>query len=159
MQVVCMKVVTNSSVASPKFFWEGQILWLKTSNGILFGHCLSKHQMVRYVRNLRWMFPLPPWLRLWLQEKNEKERTALSWCSIFQTKSSQQRKTARHCRTLRKSNIVSVGCYVWLLSTRLPANRDCWLKLYMPVLGKSAGTVSHEFYWEKSVYVGLTSYG
>ena len=129
MQAVCMKVVTSSSVASPKFFWEGQILWLKSSNGILFGHCLSKHKMTRYVRNLGGMVQWPPWLRLWLQENNEKERTVLSWCSILQTKSSQQRKAARHCRTPTKSNIVSIGCYVWLLSTRLPTNRDCLLKL------------------------------
>jgi len=45
--------------------------------------------MTRYVRNLRGVVHLPPWLRLWLQEKNKKERTVLSWCSIFQTKSSQ----------------------------------------------------------------------
>jgi len=155
MQVVCMKVVTNSSVAIPKFFWEGQILWLKASNGILFGHCLSKHKMARYVRNLGGMVPLPPWLRLWLQEQNENERTVLSWYSIFQTKSSQQRKTARHCRTPTKSNIVSIGCYVCLLSTRLPANRDCLLKLYTPMLGKSARTVSREFYLEKVSTLGL----
>jgi len=30
------------------------------------------------------------------------------------TKSSQQRKTARHCKTPMKSNIVSIGSYVWL---------------------------------------------
>jgi len=29
-------------------------------------------------------------------------------------KSSQQRKTARHCKTPMKSNIVSVRSYVWL---------------------------------------------
>jgi len=50
----------------------------KASNGILFGHCLSKHKITRYVRNLSGMIHLPPWLRLWLQEKNEKERTVLS---------------------------------------------------------------------------------
>ena len=154
-----MKVVTSSSVASQTFFWEGQILWIKASNGILFGHCLSKHKMRRYVRNLGRMVPLPAWLRLWFQEKNEKERTVLSWFSIFQAKSSQQRRTARHCRTPMKSNIVSIGCYVWLLSTRLPASRDCLLKLYTPMLGKSSRTVSREFYLEKRVYVGLTSYG
>jgi len=49
------------------------------------------------------------------------------------TKSLQQRKTARHCRTPMKSNIVSIGCYDWLLATRLTANRDCLLKLYMLV--------------------------
>ena len=31
----------------------------------------------RYVRNVGGMVPLPPWLRLWLEEKNEKE-TVLS---------------------------------------------------------------------------------
>jgi len=32
-----------------------------------------------------------------------------------------------------KSNVVSIGCYIWLLPTtgRLPENRDCLLKLYM----------------------------
>ena len=36
---------------------------------------------------------------------------------------------------------------------------DCLLKLYTPMLGKLTRTVSREFYLEKSVYVGLTSYG
>jgi len=49
-----------------------------TSNGVLFGHCLSKHKMTTHARNLGGMVPLPPWLRLWLQEKNEKERTVLT---------------------------------------------------------------------------------
>jgi len=66
--------------------------------------------MTRYVRNLGGTVPLPPWLRLWLQETNETERTVLTWRSIFQTKSSQQRKTARYCRTPTKNNIVSIGC-------------------------------------------------
>ena len=30
------------------------------------------------------------------------------------TKSSQQRKTARDCKTPMKRNIVSIGSYVWL---------------------------------------------
>jgi len=30
------------------------------------------------------------------------------------TKSSQQRKTARHCKTPLKSNIVSIESYAWL---------------------------------------------
>jgi len=72
-------------------------------------------------------------------------------------KARKQRKTARHCRTQTKSNIVSIGCYVWLLSTRLPAKRDCLLKLYTPMLGKSARTVSCVFYLEKRVYIGLSS--
>ena len=98
-------------VASPKFFGR---------------HCLSKHKMTRYVRNLRGMVHLPSWLRLWLQEKNEKERTVLPWCSVFQTKSSQQRKTARHCGTPMKSNIVSIGCYVWLLLDYPQTEIACW---------------------------------
>jgi len=56
-----------------------------------------------------------------------------------------------------KSNIISIGCYVWLLPTRLLANRDYLLKLCK--LAKVARTVSHEFYLEKRVYIGFTSYG
>jgi len=67
--------------------------------------------------------------------------------------------TPRHCKMPTKSNIVSIFCYVWLLPTRLPANRNGWLKLYMPMLVKSARTVSREFDLEKSVFIGLTSYG
>jgi len=52
-------------------------------------------------------------------------------------------------------------CQYWILSlvvfARFLANRDCLLKLYMLV--KSARTLSREFYWEKRVYMGLTSYG
>jgi len=55
-----------------------------------------------------------------------------------------------------KSNILNIGCYVWLLPTRLLANTDCLLKLYMLV--KSARTVSREFCMEKRVYIGRTSY-
>ena len=47
------------------------------------------------------------------------------------TSSSQQRKTVRHYKTPIKSNIVGIGCYVWLLPTRLPGNRDCLFKLYI----------------------------
>jgi len=56
-------------------------------------------------------------------------------------------------------------CQYWmlrlvvLLPARLPANRDCLLKLYASMLVKSARTVSCEFYLEKRVYIGLTSYG
>jgi len=48
---------------------------------------------------------------------------------------------------------------VVLLPTRLPANRDSLLKLYTPVLVKSARRVSREFYLEKRVYIELTSCG
>jgi len=43
--------------------------------------------------------------------------------------------------------------YVWLLPTRLLANRDCLLKLYKLV--KSARTVSREFDLEKRVCIAL----
>jgi len=56
-----------------------------------------------------------------------------------------------------KSNIVSIGWYVWLLPTRLLSNRGCLLKLYK--LFKSAGTVSREFCLKKRVYTGLISFG
>jgi len=46
------------------------------------------------------------------------------------TKSLQQRKTARHCKTDEKQY-----CQYWILRlvvfTRFPASRDCLLKLYM----------------------------
>jgi len=45
------------------------------------------------------------------------------------TKSSKKRKTTRHCRAPMKMNMVSIGFFVWLLPTKLPANRDCLLKL------------------------------
>jgi len=64
------------------------------------------------------------------------------------TKTSQQRKTARHCKTLIKSNIVSIGSSVCFFFTKFRANRDCLLKLCMLV--KSARTVSREFYREKT---------
>jgi len=52
-----------------------------------------------------------------------------------------------------KNNIVSIGSYVWLFLLDFAQTE----KLYMLV--KSARTVSRELYWEKRVYIGLTSYG
>ena len=54
-------------------------------------------------------------------------------------------------QTPMKRNIVRIGCYAWLLPTRLPAKRDCLLKVCMLV--KSARTVSREFHLEKHVYI------
>jgi len=43
------------------------------------------------------------------------------------TKISQQRKTARHCETLMKINIVSIGSYVWLFLQYFPQTEfACW---------------------------------
>jgi len=50
------------------------------------------------------------------------------------TKSSQQRKIARDYKTRMKSNIVSIGFYVWLFLTRFPANRNCLFQLYIRCL-------------------------
>jgi len=73
------------------------------------------------------------------------------------TKSWQQRKTARHCKTPMNSKIVSIGSYVLLFLTRFPVNRDCLLKL--KIIVKSARRVSCELHWEKRVFIGLTSCG
>jgi len=48
---------------------------------------------------------------------------------IFNFHEQKERKTARHCSNPMKNNIVSIRCYFGLLPTRLPANRDCLLKL------------------------------
>jgi len=48
-----------------------------------------------------------------------------------------------------KSNFVSIGCYVRLLPTRLPVNRDCSVNLYMLV--KSTRTVT----WKNVSTLGL----
>jgi len=88
------------------------------------------------------------------KERKRKNSTYLMF-NLPLTKSSQQRKTARHCKTSMKSNIVSIGCYICLLPTRLPGNRDCLLKICNSV--KSARTVSREFYMKKRVYITLNS--
>jgi len=54
-----------------------------------------------------------------------------------------------------KSNVVSIGYYVWLLPTCRLSAINCLLKLY--VLVKSTRTVSREFYLETRVYIGFTS--
>ena len=152
MQVVCMTVVTSSNVASPKFS-GAKHFWFVQGTA-----CQStKWQDILEIWKGPW--PPSPLAMPMVTRKKWKERTVAYLPDVQSStdKSSQQRKTARHCRTLLKSNIVSIGCYIWLLLTRLPANRDCLLKLYMLV--KPAGTASCEFYWEKRVYVGLTSYG
>jgi len=53
MQEICMKwkVVTSSSAAKPKFFWD-KYFDFKRATVFCSGHCLSKHKMTRYVRNV-----------------------------------------------------------------------------------------------------------
>jgi len=98
--------------------------------------------MTRYAINLGGHGPLGhPWLRLWLQETNEKKEQCLL---DVQSSTDEKLATTQDPQTLQntpmKSNIVSIGCYVWLLPTGLPADRDCMLKLYMLV--NSVRTVS-----------------
>jgi len=78
MQTVCKKVVTSSSVASPKYFCEGQIAYYNEQRYFIRTLPVKAQNDKVYARNLGGMVSLPPWLRLWLQEKNEKERTVLT---------------------------------------------------------------------------------
>jgi len=59
----------------------GKYFDFKRATAFCSGLCLSKNKMTRYAKNFggAWI----PWLGLWLQEKNENERTVLAWCSIF----------------------------------------------------------------------------
>jgi len=60
-----------------------------------------------------------------LQKKKEKKETVLFMFNYPLTKSSQQRKTAKHCKTPMKSN-----CQFWILRwvvfTRFPTEIACW---------------------------------
>jgi len=71
------------------------------------------------------------------------------------------RKKARPPDSTLQNSDEKQYCQNWILRlvvvTRFRANRDCLLKLCM--LGKSARTVSPELYWERRVYIGLTSHG
>jgi len=50
---------------------------------------------------------------VWIESGSKKGMEKKMFNSPL-TKSSQQRKTTRHCKTPMKSNIVSIGSYVWL---------------------------------------------
>ena len=150
---VCMVVVRSSSVASPKF-WGSQILWLQASNNIFSGHCLSKHKMTRYVENFGGMDPLDPMATPVITRKEWKRKNSnYLMSSLPLTKNSQQRKTARYCRTPMKSNIIIIGFCVWLLPTRLSANRNCLLKVCMLV--ESARTFLVSFTLKNVSTLGL----
>jgi len=127
MQAIWMKVITSSSVAIPKFLGE-QILWLQASNSILFGTLpvKTKNDMIFQ----KFGGPWPPGYAYGYKKERKRKNSTYLIFSLPLTKSSQQHNTARHCRTPVKCNIASIGCYVWLLPTRLPANRYCFLKLY-----------------------------
>jgi len=60
-------------------------------------------------------------------KKTEQKKNG-TWCSIFHShKSSQQRKTARYCKTPMNSNAVSFGSYVWLFLLDFPQTEiACW---------------------------------
>ena len=59
-------------------------------------------------------------------------------------------------RPPEKSNIFSIGSYVWLFLLDF-AQTEIACRNYMLI--KPARTVSCELYWEIQVYIGLTSYG
>ena len=60
--------------------------------------------------------------------KKEWKRKNGTWCSIFHwQKSSQERKTARYCKTPMKSKMVSFGSHVWLFLLDFPQTEiACW---------------------------------
>ena len=102
------------------------------------GRCLSKNKMTRYARHLGGMAPLAPWLHLWLQEKNEKERTVLTWC-FFQSQKARNNATLTKTAELRWKATLSVLDATFVVVKKFPANKDCLLKLCMVV--KSASTI------------------
>jgi len=55
-----MKAVTNSNVASPKFWWGQKYFDFKRATVFFSGHCLSKHKMTSYARNLEGHGPFGP---------------------------------------------------------------------------------------------------
>jgi len=89
-------------------------------------------------------------------KKNEKKRDS----SDVQFSTDKKLATTQDRQTVQNSDEKQY-CQYWILGlvvfTGFPAKRDCLLKLYMLV--KSARTVSRELYWEKRVYIALTSYG
>ena len=113
VQAVFMKVVTSSSVASPKLCGGPNTLTLMRAAVICSGHCLSKHKMTRYTRNSRDVVPLPSWLRLWLQEKNDKETTVHSLPDIQSSTNKKLAKT-QDSQTLQnpdEKRYDAFGCY------------------------------------------------
>ena len=128
--------------------------WAEMQMSTLDSYQYSNSTTILWTWVWEWCRPsLWKWLRKRMKKKKKRYLLVLNFPL---TKSSQQCKTATHCKTPMKSNIVSIGSYVWLFLLDL-AQTDCLLKLYMLV--KSARTVSREFYLEKRVYIGLTSYG
>jgi len=57
---------------------------------------------------------------LWKRLRKTKKKKRYLMINSRLTKGSQQRKTARHCKTPVKSNIVSIGSYVWLFLQDFP---------------------------------------
>ena len=109
---LCMEVVTSSSGDRPKIYSD-KYFDFKRTTVLCSGHCLSKHKMTRYSRNLwRSIAPLAtPGCAYGSKNRMKKKEQHLLDVQSSTDKSSQQRKTARHCRTPMKSNIVSIGCY------------------------------------------------
>jgi len=88
-----------------------------------------------------------------VSQKEWKSKKRYLMFNFHWQKCSQQRKTARYCKTPMKRKIVSFGSYFWLFLPDFPQKEiACWNSM----LVKSAGTVSRELHWGKRVYIGLT---
>jgi len=112
-----MKMVTSSSVTSQrKTFFRDQILWLQPSNSILLDTLPARAQNDRNARNLEGAWPLWPFLATPLVTGKESKRKNSAYLMFNHSRTKSSPKTARHCRAPMKINIVSIGCYVGLLS-------------------------------------------
>jgi len=89
----------------------------------------------------------------------KKERKRKKWHMVFNFPPTKKLATTQDRQILQNSD-EKQDCRFWILRlvvfTRFPANRDCFLKLYMLV--KSARTVSRQLRWGKRIYIGFTSW-
>ena len=77
-----MKVVTGSSAANPNFFRGAKYFDFKRATVFCSGHCLSKHKMTRYAKNLGGIASLAPLSTPMVARKKEKERIVLSLLDV-----------------------------------------------------------------------------
>jgi len=131
MQAVCMKVVTGSNAVTPKIFGEPNTLTLSEQQHFVRDTPCQSTKWQDMLEIWWGMAPLAPlaWPMFTRKEWKRKNSTYLMF-NLPLTKSSQQRKTARHCRTRMKSNIVSMECYVWVLPTITRKQRLLFEALY-----------------------------
>ena len=125
MQAVCMEVVTSSNIAAQFFFGGANTLTLSEQQYFVGDTaCQSK----------KWQDVVP--LAMPIVTTKEWKITVLILLHVQSSTDKKlpvtadlRHKTASHCRPPMKRNIFSIRCYVYLLPTRFPANRDCLFKL------------------------------